>query len=518
MSDKYETAISNNNLPVALFNDNKDQSNTNINEDYLPIEPNLIKLIKSKGDKVYPVYNISGLVHDGKYPKPITEPFQSVFLGTAVVDLDYLLEIFQNEDGEIKFLYDNMKNSYDVITTDYWFDNFRYRNNQLNFSKEHTINFIKSKYPVSIGAIIETDFYEKYGKYITEDFQFNIGNLTKDEFNQMQDEILYKYSIRYSTNPNFLEDYIMNFDDNYAGNGNRYTDFRAFSGKYSMGENEYNLSDFKIRYFKEDYDANRVVLTLEQFNQVFGTDYQDRLEVDLEKYSDMEFEIEFQVYENDTRYYYKDSFKLNRIAINQTDNFMHFSSKNTDVLEVLLQPYALLLPPSSSTNFLTNVKKGDLLIYNSDLAIYNAVSGVVSTFTGVFNYLRILLILVTLVIIIVLALNSMRRNNKFVSIMKCFGMRRLDLVKVFLTQTLINTALIIIFIVGGTLVGTKLANSILEIGISKFLKFDIIGLDIIVINWKTTILYLLITIITFISSIIIPIIRVKYINPIVMLK
>lgn len=152
------------------------------------------------------------------------------------------------------------------------------------------------------------------------------------------------------------------------------------------------------------------------------------------------------------------------------------------------------------------------------LSIYNAVDGVVNSFTGIFNYLRMILILTTLIIIILLAINTNKRNNKFIGIMKCFGMRRYDLIKLFVIQTLFNILLIFIFIIGGVIIGTNIANNILEKSISHFLKFDITGLNIISINFTTVFIYLLITTILFLLSIIFPIIKIKNTNPIEIIK
>lgn len=507
------------------------------------------ELKKHYGGEIYKMYSVYIATSHKSFSidnyKPIDagknyrNGYASESNGTLVCDIEYLKRLFGDSQGNLTVLHGEIKdNGGNVIITDYIADSICYFNFDNHFNSYEDImrgnNFINGR--AAVDAIIQTDYKEKF-KWLFDYISLNGKPNYKDgRMVDAIDELIKKYSVLYSVNPDFKNAYLQNartsrqsphFFMQYLTISNTR---RSMSVDGSYGLFDYlnkdgtspDLSSMRVPsagspLLRED----ELLLSVDAYNELYETDYtyedfqqmceNGTLEAEM---NGKEISVEAARGANANSPYLNKTFKIKGVCrrgyfILSIDSYYFLKAEN-------VIPYALVFPDSDNAMLLIGEgEKLGMLQTGAKLTLIRKVTDIVRVFDSIFFYIGLA---VCAVIIAVLALNSsssIKQNAYEIGVIRSMGGRTGQLSAVFAVQMLITGILICIFTALGSFLGVILFNNVLCGNLAEILKTPGLG-DITILSYNSAIaaidagIILLLTVLT----VAVPILAVRRIQPI----
>lgn len=430
--------------------------------------------------------------------------------------------------NELEVLAGNIEetlNSDKVIITDYLAKSIIYHRRNIN-NYNDLINYKDDNGFISpnscrIGAIIKTDFEEKHQNYINEVRESKL-DLSDERFLDLNNDIYYKYSWIFTANPNFKQDYVDKsgsiVDDGIQRCAYYYTecftnglkfneDTSMFYSNIKLEDNEIGVGyAFINKYFKSEVDSKKYGSTDElrkEFDQYIGKT------VTLTFKSDASTKV------------YEKTFVIKDLSnTTVSDVFYVSNSMIKEIREGSMYRIGLVTSNSADAYAINQyVEKNNMYIYDVKIGFYTKLLNIVAVFKGVFIYLSAFICIGIFAAIFLDAIYNIKRNRKNIGIIRSLGGRILDLVRIFLIQTLFNGIFIALFSTLGIKFGSRIINDILVKSLAKV--FNTIlprGFVLVQFNGYVVIAEILIVFFINIISSILQILSIRKIRPIQIIR
>ena len=427
----------------------------------------------------------------------VTSGYISQSNGVLVTDTTDISEKVNGGNG-IEVLYGKISdNSCGVVITDYLADCIlRY---DTNFSSYQEIVDAGMLYnALDVDAIVKSNFNEKYKEHI---FDY-----TKDELdNVFTIDVIWKYSICYTTNKNFIENYINYCYENECG-FLLYHQFSLRSGKNFLSgkslatEFDKSLGQDEIKMAKYTYESLFKGMSADDFTPVTITlKIQD---------TDLNYIIDKEVTIVDL---YDPTYEANSIMISDSYYLDYAKTQLSNPLSVIIKNEGQIY--DSITELLDNYF---VYSYYPTRTVFRTMQ-LLSVFTEVFMFISIIIIFAIFLIIVLNASTIIRQNVYEIGVMKALGAKTLELVVIFTLQMVITCLCVCILLYFASNMFIRFANDLLCNGISAYIG-DTVLLDILTFSFKFfSINISSITVFTIIS-IMVPILAIRSIKPLKIIK
>ncbi len=516
----------------AILNENPVYANRKVIDDINDlitsleeIDEETISEIESRYDgNVYRMYPITMFSYGTTFRKSgyfscAKEPYiYNQTNGTLVCDVDYLRDLF-GIDGELKLAAGEIKeNSSGVIITDYLADSLKYSSNNGVFYPAPYEDLLKVKFPfnLKIDAIIETN-YE--GKFKEELATIPSAITTYVTHAMLYDKLFDYYSVLFSVNQNFINDYI----ESALNSDHRI--FDAYFNKNAVTVNDKkatcDFTDLRIS-FDEALNKGEVILNLDLYNKIMGSEFYSLDELKKEDYENLNVKLDsYTSYFTDAPKITLNSLKL-KTMYPFNGSMKMFVSKE-DFKDILLASYVpvrlyfngLKLNPSLAS-FLE--KEGLSEYFLMDNALLN-IEEVVLIFSDVFKTLVIVMLVLSLFFVILIVTLVLRKDKGNIGIFRALGLQIKDINKLYILTFIAVLILGIFFLFLGTYLGNMLCNSLLVNGFEMYMDYaTLYGLTFLDYNIVSTLILGVILVVFVLVSLIIPYFVIKKNKPIDILR
>ena len=440
--------------------------------------------IKSSGysGHYYPIVN-SGLLIENYYPDAelsLNEvKYDSVYpvagLGTVVCDNDYLKYLFgENYTLAAGSIY-GLEESYKIIVPDYFADAYLFYNPKATSSDpndpyQNIVNVkLKSRY--TIGAIIKTDYKEKYKVFLdaiekAQKEPQNAYEITKaiaesDSFQRFSDDINSRLNFGYSLNPNYREAYLKSIDHCYFNNS-----FYSYRENASPNEmTEINLDTVCWGSAIDSLEGDDVLFNLRFYNAAFGTAYAT---TSPDEFEERDVYIYNYGIEQNTSGKARYVFKIHiKGLINDKSDVLFQCSKEKQmelgVCHIYTYGYAFDNVHESYTIFNSLRPYFFFTTLLSFEAVFNTIN-IITIFSRVFEVLMFVLLGVLMLIIVMHSLKTIKKEQFRFGVYKSLGYSNEYLTLSILVSNLFMIATIFVFSTLFTLGMSFLVNRLLQAG------------------------------------------------------
>ena len=489
------------------------------------IDENLITEIENQYEgKVYKMYPITLFSYGTTTRKSgsfscLKEPYIcNQTNGTLVCDIDYLMNKF-GENGELKIAAGEIKeDSPGVIITDYLADSLKYSSPNGSFLPTTYGEILNYDFPfnLKIDAIIETNYEEKF-----KDELATIGpNVTAYATHAMlYDELFDYYSVLFSINPNFINDYI----DSALNSEHRIFDAYFNKNVVSTLDKSANCDFVELRIsFEDSLNKGETIINLDLYNKLMGTEFFSLDDIKKEDYQILNINVDcYTSYFSDTP-----KISLNDLRIKTLFPFnktMKIFVSKEDFKDILLASYVPVRiyfnGPKLRSNLRSFLEKEGLSEYFLIDIVYLNVEEVVLIFTDIFKTLVVVMIILSLVFVILVVTLILRKDKGNIGIFRSLGLQIKDINKLYTLTFLSVLVFGIFFLFIGTQLGNMLCNSLLVNGFELYLDYGTLyGLTFLNFNPISTIILGIILIAFVLISLIIPYFVIKKNRPIDILR
>lgn len=474
-----------------------------------------------KGE-IYPLYNFglslsTNMIQIDSYSRitsmlnyaSATEAF-----GTLCCTEEYLKTIFPtkevNGEEELIVLAGNLADCDQyLVITDYFADLIMARktNNYTDY------NNLVQNHP-NVGAIIYTGYKEKYAdvlknaenakanKVSSSDFliQYSKDEQTIEFFKEVQN----KLAICFTFSSDLCVDLFTNYHPTTLHMSNMYFDVNGTPTKLNSG--------FSVTT-KKDYVGTDITMSYNAFNELFGTFY-TQLNIDTFEPVD----IVIRKYEqNDPT---KDVIYEKKVTVTNLGNSNVISQELFDeFIKVKYHCYGLYFDDIEQYDTVVKVSDNQgLLVSSVDTAVIPVINTILEIFKGLCYLIIVLLFIVSFSHIVLYGINSIRKNIYEIGVLKALGTKSIDIAKIFIVQIAVIGFAISIVSILGIYLSSILSDLLLISAFEEFLTITIYGLNIIPVNIPVVSLDLTLVFIISIISSIIPLIYLKTIKPLNILK
>ena len=438
--------------------------------------------------------------------------------GTVVTNEDYLQQVYPNYE----ILAGNpLDKDYGVIITDYVADAIIAYNPYVYKNYEDVIGVYKSKSQDVVGyinAVISTNYQERYEKLINMVMEVIAGNYTykelvkTTEYLDFYEEVRNYLGVTYSFAYNFLEAV-------KSEEARQYTrldrsdiiipalDNRAIwnSAYYAYSANSYEL-DFVV-------PNNTLVLALDEFNTMLNSSYT------IEEINDLN--IGQVVLTRRAAYHEQDEpiFKTTvNLLIKDTTDFdaivsddLFASLRNVDTFNFAI----CSTDRSLAMDIYNKMSSRAFYAVSSYVSAVIAVNDVVTVFKDFFSLIVVALLFTLVATLVVSAYLNINSSKKQIGVLKALGMRNITASLLFIYQIALSSIVSIITFVAGLFIFQRITNNILFDSFLEFFKNPALRfIQILQINPFILISNILIIILVYGLTILIPFIFMKKLKPI----
>mgnify|MGYP003298732308 CR=1 FL=1 len=164
------------------------------------------------------------------------------------------------------------------------------------------------------------------------------------------------------------------------------------------------------------------------------------------------------------------------------------------------------------------MKDNDFVIYQLDTSIIPIINTIIELFRGFCILIVILLIVVCVIYIVVYGITSIKKNLYEIGVLKALGAKSIDIAVIFISQiVIVGIGVIIVSILGVKLL-SLLSNKLLLNAFEDFMTIKIFELSIIKARPKLMSINLSLVFIGSLVSSIIPLIYLRRLKPLNILK
>ena len=461
------------------------------------------KLEKGFNCKSYDVYNYYSPFGTATYRYYYSSYLSGMNINTLLVcDEEYLVKVFGDESGNIKYWGDISSSADGIIITD--------------IMAEYILKAMTSYNIYSYEDIINTnEFYKKTGTKIAgiidgpgDYASYKDGSFAKNFETEADyyDTITRDYGIFYTTNPNYYEKYIQDLIKQSDSFPVAHQQFKT-----EDGINEYNVRDSSINFTNSKVKENEIILTYTIYNELFGTSCSSTNLVDFENK-----DIIYQAYDVNSNTLIEKTLTIKSLSSSNYLNPCHLESL---VQNQFKRVGAYYVEVQELGRFFTTADTLGVNIITSSVTIVKTVVECISIFTDLFKLLSIIMIISILVLIVVNTVNIMNRNIYNIGVARSLGAHTSELGFIFALQMLLFGMFVIIFSVISDFLSIKLINKLLADTIPNVIQMP--GVENITYLYFDPSLSASLTgmiVILTILSICVPILAIRLMNPVNIIK
>ena len=430
-------------------------------------------------------------------------------LGTLQCNIDYLTKLY-GVNGELVVLAGDIERGNDkLIITDYFADSL-IALTKYGYKDYEGLLSVNSK----IGVIIYTGYKEKYQEILDKEIEAKanfisssdyIEQMSKDElfekflmdvhshlsimyiFSEQPLETLYKYQTT-----SYLKEYIVEYE----------------SKKYiAVSSSAYNFT------YNKALDGNNIQMSYTAYNEIFDTFYNEGNDDEFTPHS-----IKIQIYQDNDP---------TKELIKETEVYITKLSSSTLVSNQVLEEiynmehhiYGFYFDNLDQKELIYQVSEEQGLYMNTiDTAVVPVIYSILDIFKGFCYLIAGILFVVSFIHIVLYGINTIKKNLYEIGVLKALGTKVWDIGIIFIFQiALIGFAISVLSILG-IMLASYISNLLLVSAFEKFLTITIYGLEIIVPKPSIVSLDLTLVFIISIISSIIPLIYLKKLKPLNILK
>ena len=484
-------------------------------------------------DTIYPVYSHELILSDsggigsaGMLPTYLhSPPYLSATLGTLIVDEAFLQRKFNGLQYLAKA--DEFHPS-GVIITDYIADAIL-RNAKLYKAKTYedilgTYHYNSDKYERGyINGIIKTDYKEKHQQFFED---YNSGKFTSaaeitnnELFLNFADDVYAKYGYCFSLNPDFEKSFYENpsanltYHANLKFNNNPYIVYSQF-----IIFNESYKNEFKD-FADIDLVGNEIIMNYNTYNQIFGTQYTASNFAEVEPHT-----ITLSHYKRDDLML-ENPMWTKEVVVKKLTNHNTYTCIASEELYSVFQDdmmYSRALYFENSDQISAVLSATEKLQFNATMMLaagIRTMTRAVEVFVPIFEIVAYVLCFAVVFVLINFSTKMISDKMHDIGILKALGTKNKSVAVIFGLQVLLIAILTCIISTIGYYVVLDLANEMLVKSLRKiaaerilpevdFLTFE---LDVILYNC-------LLTFALSILSLIIPLMKIKRIKPVKIIK
>ena len=436
--------------------------------------------------------------------------------GTLCCDEEFLISLY-GIDGKIDVICGNIEDANKkIIITDYTADCL------INYWDGSLVTYedVLNKYKTRICAIINTNYKTRYQEVLKHGEDAKNKEISSTDYISMYYEDEQHLKFLQEVQDYLTLNYVFCTKDEFIDNV-----FVASSSSFSLsnfyGENEEGIKNFVESTCHFSYDSrnsyklkdDEIVLSFGLYKALFGKEYTALTastfvphKVKFTKYSD---------FTDDSVLTFEKEYTIKKVAASSYLNKQGFKELET----ARIVPYSLYFDNTSQKEIVYDVSnQNDFLIYTIDTSIVPVINTIIELFRGFCYLIIILLIIVCIVYLISYGIGSIKRNLYEIGVLKALGTKNIDISKIFIFQIIAVGLGVILIAVVGIEVFSSISNKILISAFEDFMTIKIFTLKVIPVKPKIMTFDLIIVFVVTLTSSIIPLIYLKALKPLNILK
>ena len=430
-------------------------------------------------------------------------------LGTLQCNEEFLVELF-GVNGKLNVLAGDITMAkHKLVITDYIADILMTYNRDGIDSYVECLDVFGSK----ICAIVYTGYKEKYAKvFEDEEKAKQLGLSSKEYLEKNREDDLHI---------SFLNDVINYYSINYCFSENFYTDmlFEEYTNSYVLRypnvlykNKNHNIDS--ITFIKSDkLEDGQLILSYSAYNELFNTLYSESNVDDFKPHK-----IKVQVLDDvdqDALVIKEREYEI--IGLGNTSRCTENEIRN--LIELSVIPYGIYFDNVNNINLLNKISdKIGLYPVTLDTGIVPVINTILSLFKTLCLLITALLFIASFIHVIVYGVNSIRRNIYEIGVLKSLGAKSTNISKIFIRQIIFIGLALSITSVVGIYLSSLFSDKLLVSAFEDFMTITIFDLDIIRFDFQVLILDICIVFLLTIVSAIIPLMYLKSIKPLNILK
>ena len=209
-------------------------------------------------------------------------------------------------------------------------------------------------------------------------------------------------------------------------------------------------------FHDEGLKDNEIIVSLSTYNKWFGTSYQS-----FEEIPSKELKLTFHYNRSSSgKVLYEKTFKI----IGIREGTSHYINLNacSDLRQFDIIKYGMYLDNQENIGDVIETANDRMfVICSTDASKLTTINRVLDIFGKFFYFIEIFFLLVTIIFLVNIGLSSIKRNKYEIGVLRAIGTLSFDIVRIFIRQSIIACALILIVANIGIYAGTFVANKIL---------------------------------------------------------
>ena len=442
-----------------------------------------------------------------------TTPYYNGTRGTLVTTKSYVETLF----GSVEYSYlAKEQKDYGIYITDYTADAILtyspdiFKDYQSLLGVHRSMNVSKYAY---VNGIINTGYKDKYKTVFDKLLDVNISKeelkkLTETPlFISFLDDVIQCYSISYSFNPNFKEDFLESNSKTWAPVGHSTLSYNGISFPFAQR----TYFQLYTEESKVTLKENEITIDYETYNEMFGTNYNSS---NYKNFTPHNAYFKYYNFYDEERSYVADEFEVKIVKLTDGRNY---ASENVfkRILKDTTFTTALYFSDCKTAsvnfeNFFENGFEPNSIIAQS----LSTMTKAVNVFSNFFNVIFISLCVCIFIILVNYGIKLIKERKYEIGILKALGIKDSNLTFIFGAQILLLLGLILILYFLGSWIFIDLSNNILvasliEIAPTHFLM----DIDVLYLKLPLMIRNSLLVIIIVLISFIIPLVKLKALKP-----
>lgn len=438
-------------------------------------------------------------------------------VGLIIVDEVYLIEKF-GKDNEVKYVA-KLDSYYEagVIITDYVADCILLNNPtyQKYLLKENKYDYLLGQYYAHdykrtyINAIIDTGYKEKY-KEIFNSSNIDLESLkeNKELVTSFSNDVYTRLGMTYTLNKNFLEDYPKYETNDY------FFFYKAFYDDKELSE---ILGSFAFLDKNGKLKDNQVTMSYQKYNDIFGTSYNMFNAYTFQSHT---CRIRFTYFNAfDEEFYFDEEVEI--VGFHQTNNGITMSETlYRKGYSNQIYPFALLFDGVEGIDNVINIYEDKNYDMNSLVveSLYTMTKAV-EVFVPIFELVAIVLCVGVIFILVNFSSKMIKDKYHEIGVMKALGAKNSSIVNIFGAQILLISILTIILTLIGYYVFIDFANVVLIESLQALASsYTLLDLTFLYFRFDIALIGIGLIIELSIVSLLLPMVRIKNIKPVKIIK
>lgn len=459
--------------------------------------------------------------------------------GLLLCDEKYLSDMF-GINGEIKLLAGDLEDARTgsgILITDYFAESILYHEKLAELGRYETYEDIVtvnggifvpggSNSACRIVGIIDTDYEEKYKSLFKK--HENLVSKGAEGEKQLQkmisgdpayikfaDDVVMNLGVAYSLNPNYIDSFTLDETTLVRCNG---LFFVSASGSVVSGKSLSYMTTLTEGVTHSDFADDEIAIPYKMYNDLFGTDLDDSDANKMLPADKIQTVLVRRHVDNDLKkdVVYEKAFKITAVT-----SARMVASRNTMLTFKRLdwQPSAYYVKDIKNVDRIVSfIENGNYRFLSRSQRNVQRVNDLVLTFRDLFLFLEITTIFMIAFFLILFGIRSIKQNSYQIGVIKALGGRNRDVQKIFVIKTLIIGVLIAIVSTATSVFFVRAADSVLIASIETVLGMNVSNLEVISFIPRLIALDGLLMILLSCISAFIPVIMLKRIKPVEIIK